>query len=170
MTLVSKLLAYPYALFKDDDCILASEIDNAYSLKSLMKHVGHEATIDTIAFKYFRGFLFFAIKAPHQSTDYTLITVLRDKKTKIWADDDWQAFYKLMQTAAYLISIEQHFPIQVISDETGTDKQAALSNHTLINHDVNTDFQDNYQLELNLIALLKKGNLTCKRLSHYSEN
>ena len=159
MTLVSKLLAYPYALFKDDDCILASEIDNAYSLKSLMKHVGHEATIDTIAFKYFRGFLFFAIKAPHQSTDYTLITVLRDKKTKIWADDDWQAFYKLMQTAAYLISIEQHFPIQVISDETGTDKQAALSNHTLINHDVNTDFQDNYQLELNLIALLKKGNL-----------
>ena len=159
LTLVSKLVPYPYALFKDNACIFESEIDDAYSLNSLMKHVGSQATVDTIAVKYFRGFLFFSIKVPHQTTDYTLITVLREKKIKTWSDDDWQAFYTLLQTAAYLISVEQHFPIQIISDEPDTDKRPNFSNHTFINHDINTDFQDNYQLELSLIALLKKGNL-----------
>lgn len=159
IALVSKLLPYPYALFKDDDCILESEIDNAYSLKSLMKHVGHESTKDTISVKNFRGFLFFSIKAPHQAYDYTLITVLREKQTKRWSDDEWQTFYKLLQTAAYIIGIEQHFPIQVISDESDTDKVPAFSRKTFTYDDINTDFQDNYQLELNLVALLKKGNL-----------
>ena len=158
ITLVTKILSYPLALFKNEDCIFESKIDDAYSLKSLMRHVGREAKVDTISVKSFRGFLFFSIKAPHTTTDYTLITVLREKKIKTWSDDDWKTFYRLMQTAAYLMSIEQHFPIQVINDETEVANQPTLSNNTFVKQDINTDFQDNYQLELNLVALLKKGN------------
>lgn len=159
ITLVSKLLTYPYAIFKDETCIFESEIDDAYSLKSLMKHVGQEATVDSISAKYFRGFIFFAIKVPHQTIDYTVITVLREEQTTVWDDSAWQDFYKLLQTAVYLIGIQDHLPIQLINTESKISKKNKLPQPTFNYHDINTDFQDNYQLELSLIAILKKGNL-----------
>lgn len=164
ITLVSKLLTYPLALYRDNDCIFESEIDNAYNLKLLLKHIGKEAKSDTIAVKHFRGFIFFAIKSQLRSTNYTLITILTEKQTKMWSKNDWQVFYRQLQTVSYMISIENTFPIKLVEENPEPDKQDDSSNSLTTYADVNTDFQDNYQLELSLFSLFKNGDLKAMRL------
>lgn len=164
ITLVSKMLAYPFALFKNEDCIFESEIDNAYSLKSLMKHIGQKATSNTISIKHFRGLILFAIKLQLQSADYTLITILSEHATNPWSDSDWQLFYKQLQTVSYLLSIEETFPIKLVDEHNTLDKQTETTKNLTTHSDINTDFQDNYQLEISLLSLFKTGDLKAIRL------
>lgn len=157
ISLLSNLLPYPFALFKNDACIFESQLDDTYILNSLMKHIGYKTHSQTITVRYFRGFAFFSIKPQHPETHYTLITILKEKQTKLWSANDREHFFSLLQTAAYLISIEKSLPVVNI-DESYTEETNPVSTKAYkISHQINTDFQDNYQLELNMIALIQKG-------------
>ncbi len=157
IALLSDVIPYPYALFNDDVCIFESQLDNPYTVNSLMKHVGHKTSSKTITVKYFRGMACFSIKPHHTDSNYTLITVLNEKETLAWSSVEQEQFYILLETAAYLISIEK--PLQLINiDEAGKTKTSpAPTKQRVTSHQVNTDFQDNYQLELNIMSLVQKG-------------
>lgn len=155
--LLSDLLPYPYALFKDNSCIFEYKLDDTYILTSLMKHVGGKTSPKTITVRYFRGFAFFSIKPSHPNSDYTLITVLRERQTSKWSDNERERFYMLFQTAAYAVSIEQPYPLALVDQDAKELTKSRAIKHQPATHQINTDFQDNYQLELNIMSLVQKG-------------
>ncbi|MDN6070236.1 MAG: AraC family transcriptional regulator [Lactococcus plantarum] len=157
IALLSDFLPYPYALFRDDVCIFESQLSDTYTLNSLMKHVGNKTCSKSITVKYFRGMACFSIKAHQPDSNYTLMTILKEKQIIAWSSIEQEQFYILLETAAYLISIEK--PLDLVNiDESDHAKTNHISNKQFAtSHQVNTDFQDNYQLELNIMSLVQKG-------------
>lgn len=154
--LADKLLKYPYALFKNNNCIYKSKIESNYILTALFKNLSINQDEENIYTRSFRGFLFFTNYIRIRNDEYNLITVLKEKDTGSWQKNEWTTFTQTLKAVLSLLTIDLE-SIHLLEDkkEVHTSKMIPIEHNGNSNH----DFQDQYQLEINIIALLRNEDL-----------
>lgn len=159
MTLISKLIQEPFALYQEQSCIYEKGIDDAAVLTSFAKNFGRNTEKKTLFVHFFRGLLFFRLPFQNHHQNFLLITILPEKATTSWIEEDWSAYYMKLTAAAAILSDETRYQVKAVQSDKLSPRTTSLNQHQTSYQEDSHDFVDNYQLEKIFINQLKSNDL-----------
>lgn len=155
---LSKILDFPYAIFKSGTCVWKTDVDNTAILKNLSQIDYYKKNV--ILFQSHKDLLLFYINYEFLGEEFTLVILLKEEIKEKWSKKEWYNFYSSCHISAMVLSSSEPYNLKYFYDSDPPN--FSITDFRITNSDevsITTDFQDNFQLESDLISLFHKKSI-----------